>query len=96
MDGLSALARDALEQAQDATTAAELRVGARNLSWFADRVAWLVDEISRLRTAARDYHDRAFASMWGNPEQNAAEAAIDAKGEGSAISFDLEQLARGD
>lgn len=39
MGGLSALARDALEQAQDATTAAELRVGARNLSWFADRVA---------------------------------------------------------
>jgi hypothetical protein len=96
MDGLSALARDALEQAQDATTVAELRVGARNLSWFADRVARLVDELPRLRTAARDYHDRAFARMWGNPEQNATDAAIDAKGEGSAVSFDLDQLARGD
>jgi hypothetical protein len=96
IDGLTALSRDAMEQAQDATTAGELRVGARNLVWFANRVAWLVDELSRLRSAARAYHDRAFASVWGDSERNAAEAAIDAAGEGSAVSFDLDRLAQGD
>jgi hypothetical protein len=96
VDGLSALSRDAVDQAQDATTTGELRVGARNLVWFANRVAWLVDELSRLRSVARDYHDRAFASMWGDADRNAAEAAIDAAGEGSAVSFDLDRLAQGD
>jgi hypothetical protein len=96
IDGLSALSRDAMEQAQDATTAAELRVGARNLVWFANRVAWLVDELSQLSSAARAYHDHTFASMWGDGERNAAEAAIDAAGEGSAVSFDLDRLAQGD
>jgi len=34
--------------------------------------------------------------MWGDTDRNAAEAAIDAAGEGSAVSFDLDRLAQGD
>jgi hypothetical protein len=93
IDGLNAIARDAREQAQDAIAASELRVGARNLVWFAQQVAWLTDELVRLREGARDYHDRAFATIYGDAERNAAAAALDAKGEGSAVSFDLDQLA---
>ena len=90
---MNALARDAREQAQDATAASELCVGARNLVWFAHQVSWLTDELVRLREGARDYHDRAFAMMYGNVERNAVKAALDAKGEGCAVSFDLDQLA---
>lgn len=93
IDGLNALARDAREQAQDATAASELRVGARNLVWFAQQVSWLTDELVRLREGARDYHDRVFATVYGDAKRNAAEAALDAEGEGSAVSFDLDQLA---
>ena len=93
IDGLSSLARDACEQAQDASVASELRVGARNLVWFTQQVAWLTEELVRLREAARDYHDRAFATIYGDAKRNAAEAALDADGEGSAVSFDLDQLA---
>ena len=93
IDGLNTLARDVREQAQDATAASELRVGARNLVWFAHQVPWLTDELVCLREGAREYHDRAFATMYGNAERNAAEAALDAKGEGSAVSFDVDQLA---
>lgn len=93
IDGLNALARDAREQAQDATAASELRVGARNLVWFAQQVSWLTDELVRLREGAREYHDRVFATVYGERSANAAEAALDAEGEGSAVSFDLDQLA---
>jgi hypothetical protein len=92
VDGLRTLAREAGEQAQDASTAPELRVGARNLVWFAQQVSWLADEIARLRGGARDHHDRAFATMYGDAERNAVEAAGDAAGEGSAVLFDLDQL----
>lgn len=93
IDGLNALARDAREQAQDATAVSELRVGARNLVWFAQQVSWLGDELVRLRESAHDYHDGVFATVYGDAKRNAAEAALDAEGEGSAVSFDLDQLA---
>jgi len=93
IDGLNTLAREAREQAQDATAASELRVGARNLVWFAHQVSWVTDELVRLREGTRDYHDRSFAAIYGDAERNAAEAALDANGEGSAVSFDLDQLA---
>ena len=93
LDGLTGLARDAREQVQEATAVAEVRVGAWNLVWFAHQLSRLTNDVARLRDAARDYHDRAFATMYGDADRNAVEAALDADGEGSAIAFDLDQLA---
>jgi hypothetical protein len=46
----------------------------------------------RLREGASDYHDRTFAAIYSVEERYAVEAALDAKGEGSVVSFDLDQL----
>lgn len=54
---------------------------------------WLTDELVRLREATREYQDRVFATVYGDVKRNAAEAALDAEGEGRAVSFDLDQLA---